>query len=504
MEDEGYISYYHRLRKLSEMADIKTMREKDWIMHSVMTSLPTNVFKQITMTTINPVLEDVLGTLEVVEQQMRQLNNTKFPLPPERGAKKKKTLSANVAADETRGRDRGGGGGNRGRGGRGRGAGGNTRGGGQSSAYIDYSNLGCFRCGGSHFRDQCEKMPSECTCTYCNTTGHVDKVCLKKQRANANVSEETKTEEKDKGEDKKDEKRNQTPPAGGQDFSRPRGQANLITVRYLDQEDVHHTSALSSYELCNEADAEKGRLRRLACNIERKEKGGGKAEIGAVCDPGATASLLSQKRAEELNCQQREARGIVITTANGAALDVRGQSEIWLNTKSGKRRLVHVYICADLSQDMLVSADDCEALGLLPRHWPNHDEVQDNTTYSKLYRANNVVTTQETKEKKEKEEDGTVDLTALRDALWSNTGDISKIPEYKKLLKTLQKIIKSYEDVFSDSIGDRPMDCTPVKLNVDETLPKPPKVTTAAASEVTCSCQSRSASCERRIEFVAF
>ena len=170
-------------------------------------------------------------------------------------------------------------------------------------------------------------MPSECTCTYCNQTGHVDKVCLKKKRETANVSEETKTsEEKDKGEDKKDDKRNQTPPVGG-DFSRPR-QANLITVRYLDQEDVHHTSALSSYELCNKAESEKGRLRRLACRIERKEKGGGHAEIGAVCDPGATASLLSLKRAEELNFQQREARGIVISTANGASLDVRGQSEI--------------------------------------------------------------------------------------------------------------------------------------------------------------------------------
>ena len=54
VEDEGYISYYHQLRKLSEMADIKTMREKDWNMHFVMTSLPTNVFKQITMTTIKP------------------------------------------------------------------------------------------------------------------------------------------------------------------------------------------------------------------------------------------------------------------------------------------------------------------------------------------------------------------------------------------------------------------------------------------------------------------
>ena len=199
-------------------------------------------------------------------------------------------------------------------------------------------------------------------------------------------------------------------------------------MQYLDQEDVHHTSALSSYELCNEAETEKGRLRRLICNIERKEKGGRKADIGAGCDPGATASLLSKKRADELNCHQRDANGIVITTANGAALDVRGQSEIWLNTKSGKRRLVHIYICADLAQDMLLSADDCEALGLLPRHWPNH-EVQDSTKYSKRYTANNVVTTtKEADEKKEKkkedESEGTVDLSALRDALWSNTGDI--------------------------------------------------------------------------------
>ena len=72
------------------MADIKTMKEKDWNMHFVMISLPTNVVKQVTIVTINPE-QDVLGTLEVVEQQMRQLNNTKFPLSPERGAKKKKT-----------------------------------------------------------------------------------------------------------------------------------------------------------------------------------------------------------------------------------------------------------------------------------------------------------------------------------------------------------------------------------------------------------------------------
>ena len=84
--------------------------------------------------------------------------------------------------------------------------------------------------GGSHFRDQCEKMPSDCYCKGCETTGHVDKVCLKQQRASANVSEEKKPEDKENGEEKKEEKRNQMPPVGGQDFTRPRGTANLITV----------------------------------------------------------------------------------------------------------------------------------------------------------------------------------------------------------------------------------------------------------------------------------
>ena len=48
----------------------------------------------------------------------------------------------------------------------------------------------------------------------------------------------------------------------------------------------------------------------------------------------------------------------------------------------------------------------------------------------------------------------------------------------------MQKIIKSYKDVFSDSIGDRPMDCTPVKLVIDETLPKPPNSDNSEGSAI--------------------
>ena len=91
LEDEAYTSFYHRLRKCSDMDDIRTMKEKDWNMHFLMSSLPTNVFKQITTATINPGLDDVLATLEVVEQQMRQLGNSKFPLPPEKGKRRKQS-----------------------------------------------------------------------------------------------------------------------------------------------------------------------------------------------------------------------------------------------------------------------------------------------------------------------------------------------------------------------------------------------------------------------------
>ena len=72
------------------------------------------------------------------------------------------------------------------------------------------------------FETNVRKCPQSAPALTVILTGHVDKVCLKKKRETANVSEETKTsEEKDKGEDKKDDKRNQTPPAGGRDFSRP-------------------------------------------------------------------------------------------------------------------------------------------------------------------------------------------------------------------------------------------------------------------------------------------
>ena len=57
---------------------------------------------------------------------------------------------------------------------------------------------------------------------------------------------------------------------------------------------MDHSSALSSYQLIstnNTTDTVKGKLRRIACQLERKERGK-LVWIDAVTDPGATASML--------------------------------------------------------------------------------------------------------------------------------------------------------------------------------------------------------------------
>ena len=84
------------------------------------------------------------------------------------------------------------------------------------------------------------------------------------------------------------------------------------------------------------------------------------------------------------------------------------------------------------------------------------------------------------KEKEEKEDDrekSQVDLTKLASRLWSDTGNALLVLDMENLPIGLQSLIKEFEDVFSDQIGDRPMDVEPVKLVVDKSVPKPPKTT---------------------------
>ena len=359
------------------------------------------------------------------------------------------------------------------------GRGGTPRGGGTSN-YIDYASIGCFHCENlSHFKESCPKLPSECKCMYCKTMGHVTEVCIKKKRQESANMAESKPEKKEEKEKVGEDRRGGTPPAGGRDFSRVR-QANLVTVTYLkDERNVSHKLALSSYQLVatnNATDSVKVKLRNLACTLERKEKGGKVLRIDAVTDPGATASLLSWNNEKALQCNVWEAVDVCISTANGASLDLRGQTDIWLATHSGKK-LIHCYVVGDLAQELLVSMDDCELLGLLPKNWPNQDLGK--SSYSKLYQANNV----QVKEKKEEEvkednrEKSQVDLTELASCLWSDTDNVSLVPDMENLPIGLQSLIKEYEDVFSDQIGDRPMDVEPMKLVVDESIPKPPKTT---------------------------
>ena len=80
-ESESYLSYYHRLRKLADMAVVREINDKQLVMHMLIQSLLTNVLKTLMQQNRNPDLDDVVAMLELMKQQMRQLGQSNFPLP---------------------------------------------------------------------------------------------------------------------------------------------------------------------------------------------------------------------------------------------------------------------------------------------------------------------------------------------------------------------------------------------------------------------------------------
>ena len=180
----------------------------------------------------------------------------------------------------------------------------------------------------------------------------------------------------------------------------------------------------------------------------------------------------------------KKATGVRITTANGAELDLKGQTDIWIQTHIGKK-LIHTYMVGDLAEDLLICTDDCELMELLPKNWLNQNLMGKVSPYSKNYQANNAQLMEEKEAEKtveppqgmEDREKSQVNLTKLASKLWLDTGNISSIPNFQSLPTGLQSLIEGYEDVFSDQIGDQPMDIKPIKLVIDETIPKPPKTT---------------------------
>ena len=120
---------------------------------------------------------------------------------------------------------------------------------------------------------------------------------------------------------------------------------------------------------------------------------------------------------------------------------------------------------------------------LRPKNWLNQNLMGKVSPYSKNYQANNVQLVEEkeaekTVEPPQETEDrnkSQVDLTELTSKLRMDMGNISSIPNFQSLLTGLQSLIEGYEDVFSDQIGDRPMDIKPIKLVIDKMIPKPSK-----------------------------
>ena len=111
-----------------------------------------------------------------------------------------------------------------------------------------------------------------------------------------------------------------------------------------------------------------------------KRKDSDKHLICSLLDMGTSTSILSHKVAKELNLKLQSGDHIILKTASGEEMDVRGITHIWLDMFEGRyernklstRKRVKIIVSNSLDddEDILLSRQAMEKLILLPNNWP--------------------------------------------------------------------------------------------------------------------------------------
>ena len=84
--------------------------------------------------------------------------------------------------------------------------------------------------------------------------------------------------------------------------------------------------------------------------------------------------------------------GVTITGAGGEQLSVAGQSDIFFSIFDKTPVRLHLLICEDLNEDILMSADHLEVLGLILEEWPHCLDPKHRKCYSSNYTVKSAAT----------------------------------------------------------------------------------------------------------------
>ena len=336
---------------------------------------------------------------------------------------------------------------------------------------------------------------STLSCTHCNSmSSHNTAACRKKDRVKKKQKSPSSSPHRDRFQSPAAGKRSPTPAAAAlkSNSATIKHTLNRVSIKFR-QMDVKN----QSFKVNSSFSSTNGSLRTMIAKMSSARTGKTSKER-ITLDMGATCSIKKLSIAKKLHLDVRPAPGVTITGAGGEDLKVASQTDVFFSVFNNSPMRLHLFVCDDLKEDVLISADHLEALGLIPQQWPecmnpHHKQYSNNYTAATAAAA-------ATEEEPEEEEDSGVESEPkekksdikndesplsiprthlnLDKELWSYCGEVHDIPHIEDYPASTRAILFKYGDVFKNSLSKaRKIKCKPVHLEIDPDIPVPPPAT---------------------------
>ena len=182
--------------------------------------------------------------------------------------------------------------------------------------------------------------------------------------------------------------------------------------------------------------------------------------VWALCDTGASVSILSGETARRLNVTLEKTTPTVIklASADDREIPMLGEAEVWVRSNNQYRRKIRVAIVDGLDEQLIVGFDHLKMLGFLPSDWPTQMTPKSGedgtqrcfTIKSEIEKVNEVSLEMDEKEDLSSPEE-CVDSEACLD-LFPGEETWTDIPNLENLPKRVQEIMEKYKKVFSNKL----------------------------------------------------
>ena len=256
--------------------------------------------------------------------------------------------------------------------------------------------------------NQCTIEKSTLSCTHCNSTSsHNTAACRKKDGVKKQKSP-LSSPHRDRSQSPAGGKRSPTPAAAAlkSNSATIKHTLNRVSVKFRQMEVKNQ-----SFKVNSSLSSANGSLRTMIAKMSSARTGKTSKER-ITLNTGMTCSITKLSIAKKLHLDIHPAPGVTITGAGGEDLKVAGQTDVFFSVFNNSPMRLHLFFCDNIKEDVFISADHLEALGLIPQQWPecmNPCHKQ----YSNNYTAATAAAAATEEEPKEEEDSGVAGMTVL-------------------------------------------------------------------------------------------